>query len=148
TYANPSRLLWWAQFGLSDLPVDFVETSVDGAGLLPVERYAKLLCEHQLTIGLTRRANGINILTGRTLETLLMGGVLVEEDSVDARYFLKPGAHYIPFESWADLRELVPWLLANPGYRERLARDGQAWTRRHFTGDWFWAGLLDRLYSA
>ncbi len=54
--------------------------------------------------------------------------------------------HYLPFETLDDLRELIPWLLGNPDYRARLARDGQRWVQKYFTGDWFWAGLLHRLY--
>ena len=148
TFANPSRLLWWARAGLSDLPFDFVETSVDGEGMLSAQRYADLLCEHQLTISLTRRLTGTTIVTGRSIEILLVGGVLLDENSFDSRYFLKPGTHYLPFETWADLAELIPWLLAHPEHRQRLARAGQAWAQRHFSGDWFWAGVLDRLYDA
>ncbi len=116
--------------------------------MLPAENYANLLCEYQLTVGLTRRANGVNIVTARSIETLAVGGVLVEEDSFDARYFLKPGLHFVPFKTWADLSEIIPWLLKSPNYRQHLAREGQAWVQRHFSGDWFWAGLLDRLYPS
>jgi hypothetical protein len=109
------------------------------------EDYSNLLTERQLIVNLTRRSTGVHIVTGRSLEVPALGGVLLEENCFDTRYFLKPGVHYVPFETFTDLRELIPWLIENQEYRQRLAAAGQAWVRRHFSGDWFWAGLLDRL---
>jgi hypothetical protein len=144
--ANTARIVWWAEFGLRDLPVDVVETSFFGDEQLSAQRYSDVLCEHQLVVNITRRLHGVPIVTGRSMETLLAGGVLVEENSVDTRYFLRPGIDYLPFETWTDLTELVPALLGDPARRRRLAESGRRWVERHFTGDWFWAGLLDRLY--
>jgi hypothetical protein len=147
TYANPARIVWWVQIGLSDLPIDVVETQIQGDGMLSPQDYANLLCGHEITVGLTRRASGMKIITARTIETLLVGGVLVEEDCFDTRYFLKPGEHYVPFNTWGDLGELIPWLLNNREHREALARAGRAWAERHFSGDWFWTGLLRRVFA-
>jgi hypothetical protein len=144
--ANIGRAVWWAEAEQSGLPLDFVETAFEGPGMLTVERYYALLRERQMIVSLTRRTSGVKIVTARTLEVLAAGGVLLEEDSFDTRYFLKPGAHYLPFETWTDLTELIPWLLDHPEHRQRLARDGQRWVERYFSGDWFWTGLLDRLY--
>jgi hypothetical protein len=144
-FANTTRLIWWAAAGQSALPIDIIETAFAGENRLTPERYAAQMREGLLTINLSRRATGVPIITGRTIETLTVGGVLLEEDSFDTRYFLRPGVDYVPFQTWTDLSELVPALVGDPARRQQLARDGQQWAQRHFSGDWFWAGLLDRL---
>ena len=144
-FSNTARLIWWAAAGQSKLPIEVIETAVEGELKLTPERYADLLRESRFIINLSRRATGVSIITGRTIEALSAGGVLVEEDSFDTRYFLTPGIHYMPFLTWTDLCELVPMLLGDADRRRRLARDGQRWVQRHFSGDWYWAGLLDRL---
>ncbi|MBV8170058.1 MAG: glycosyltransferase family 1 protein [Alphaproteobacteria bacterium] len=144
-FANAGRTVWWAEGADAGLPLDFHETAFAGDGMLSPEAYANLLCAHQITVNLTRRTSGVKIITGRTLEVLSVGGMLLEEDSLDTRYFLQPGRHYLPFETWTDLSELIPWLLERPDVRQRIARDGQDWVERHFRGDWFWAGMLERL---
>jgi hypothetical protein len=93
----------------------------------------------------TRRHTGVRIITGRSIETPLSGGLLLEEDSVDTRYFLTPGVHYEPFDTLADLRARVAALLADPVHCRHVAAAGEAWVKRYFSGDHFWAGLMDRL---
>lgn len=144
-FATPARLVWWAEARCSEIPIDVIETAFDGANMLTPERYTDVLREHQLIINLTRRVSGVRIVTGRSLEVPSVGGVLLEENTYDTRHLLQPGVHYVPFETWTDLRELVPALLADHDRRRALAIEGQRWVQKHFTGDWFWAGLLTRL---
>lgn len=145
-YSNVSRLVWWAETAPRGLPIDFVETNVyDAATMRSAEDYTNLMREHQLIINLTRRSSGVHIVTGRSLEVPAAGGVLLQEDGGDTGYFLTPGVHYVPFRTLADLTELIPWLLDNPEYRQRLAAAGPPWIARHFSGDGYWAELLDRL---
>ncbi len=73
-----------------------LETAVEGDLKLTPERYANLLRESPVTVNLSRRATGVGIITARTIEALSVGGVLLEEDSFDTRYFLTPGVHYMP----------------------------------------------------
>jgi hypothetical protein len=51
----------------------------------------------------------------------------------------------VPFRTLADVIELIPALLADPAYRAHLAAAGQAWAATYFTGDCFWAGVLQHL---
>jgi hypothetical protein len=146
--ANAGRVVWWAEGAEAGLPLDFQETAFLGPDMRTPEDYANLLAGYRLTVNFSRRTSGAKIITARTLETLAVGGVLVEEDSANTRYFLQPGRHYVPFETWADLAELIPWMLDRPDLCRRLAQEGKAWVERYFLGDWFWVGLLDRLYPA
>lgn len=148
---NYSRIVWWAETMARGLPIDFMPwlPSDWGAGKVPKSDtdYTNALQGYRVSINLTRRSSGTKILIGRTLETLIAGGVLVEEDSFDAAYFLQPGVHYTPFKTLDDLADVVGTLLDDEAARTRLRTDGQAWVRRYFAGDQFWAGLLSRLYA-
>jgi hypothetical protein len=141
----PARLAWWAEVARAGLPLDVHLTDHFAADRRSEQDYVNLLHGYQVSVNFTRRHTGIRIATARVFETMLSGGVLLEEDSVDTRTFLKPGAHYVPFNSLAALQTAAAALLTDPALRRRIARDGQAWVKRYFTGDHFWAGLLDRL---
>lgn len=150
TTAKQSRLVVWAESGRVGLPIDFkagLGDGFQGQGQLDDADYARLLRQYELIVNLTRRDSGVLILVGRTIETMLCGGVLLEEDSVDTAYFFKRGVHYQPFQSLDDLQELMPRLLADPARRQRMIESGQAWTQNYFTGEHFWAGLLHRLFD-
>jgi hypothetical protein len=146
--ASIARLAWWAEAGARGLPLVFLET--DAA--TPAERadaaFADLHRAHQLSVNFTRRATGVVVLTARTIQSLLAGGVLLEEQSRDSAHFLAPGVHYVPFATLADLATTIERLLPAPELRARLADAGQGWARRYFTGDYFWAGLLQRVLAA
>jgi hypothetical protein len=147
TLINIGRLVWWAESACAGLPLDFIEAKVDAAEQITDLQYANLLRAYQLSINFTQRPTGARILTGRALETPLAGGVLIEEDGPDTRYFMSPGVHYVPYETLPDLCEIVPALLADADRRRQLAAAGQAWITRYFTGDYFWAGLMHRLFG-
>ena len=147
-YASIPRLFWWVELACTELPFDFRETDHSS----PVQRsdrdYADLLRRHQISISLTRRSSGMGILCGRTIDVPLAGSCLLEEDCLDTRHFMTPGVHYQPFRTIADLTELIPRLLSDHAYRERLTDAGHAWVTKYFTGDWFWAEILERLAPA
>jgi hypothetical protein len=145
TAFNISRVAWWAETARRGLPVDFFESRHLEGEPRSDQDYIDLFAGHQLSLSLTRRAGGPKIITGRTLDIPLAGGVLVEESSIDTNFFLKPGVHYVPFETLEDLAALIPALLADPERRARVREAGRRWAATYFTGDYFWAGLLHRL---
>ena len=49
--------------------------------------------------------------------------------------------HYLPFRSIADLTDLIPRLLRDHAYRQRVTDAGHAWVTKYFTGDWFWSEI-------
>ena len=145
--ASIARLVWWAEAGARNLPIRFYETDAAAPAERPDTAFADLHRAHQLCVNFTRRSGGAPILTWRTIQTLLAGGVLLEERSRDSAHFLKPGIHYEEFATIAELAAVMERLLGDPEARARLAAAGAAWARRYFTGDYFWAGLLDRLLA-
>lgn len=145
-----TRSVWWAECGRAGLPIDFqVQFPWETAQILdppvPHQDYADRLRRYALSLSLTGRDTGARIMTMRTLETLLCGGALLEEAADDTAYFLTPGRHCAVFRTLADLEEMIPALLADRPRRLALAEAGRRWAETYFTGDYFWAGLLDKL---
>lgn len=143
---KPARMVVWAEAARAGLPITFhVGIPPWGAGAAiqaPTDDYFRQLREHRAIVNLTRRSSGVTILVQRTIETLMMGGVLIEEDSVDTRHFFAPGSHYLPFTTLAELDARLSRALADPALCAALSRDGQNWAKTYFTGDHYWAGLL------
>jgi hypothetical protein len=144
------RLVFWAETASLGVPFDF-HLGVMGAGgfadwmKFDDLDYANVLRGYSVIVDLSRRNHGVPVLVGRTIEVPLCGGALIEEDSVDAAYFLKRGIHYVPFTNLADLGILIPRMMSDPAARERMAALGQEWCSTYFTGDHYWAGVLSRL---
>jgi hypothetical protein len=145
TWFNVARLAWWAETARRGLPIDFRETLHNEGAPRSDQAYVDLLVQYQLALNFTRRADGPKIMTARSLEIPLAGGLLLEENSPNSEFFLAPDVHYVPFETIDDLAALLPALLADPVRRERIRTAGQRWVQTYFTGDYFWAGLLRQL---
>jgi hypothetical protein len=152
---NFSRLVWWAEAAKRGLPVDFVAwLPGDQHNADPTRGwqysdtdYANALQGYRMSINLTRRSNGVKILTGRSIEIPMAGGCLLEESSVDAAYFLEPGVHYLPFTTLADLGAAIGTLLTDEPRRLRMIDAAQRWVTHYYTGDYFWTGLLSRAFA-
>lgn len=142
-----ARLAWWAEAARAGVPLDFIEARHDVAEQRSDLDYINLLRRYAVSVNFTLRPTGARILTARTLEVPLAGGVLVEEDNQDTRYFLRAGIDFVPFETMPDLAALLPALLADAARRRALAAAAHDWVTRYFTGDYFWTGLLGRLYG-
>lgn len=142
-----SRLVWWTESGARGLPIDFrVNTRTREEAMSDLD-YVRLLSSHRFALNFTRRATGARTLTARTIEVPMCGGLLVEENSADTPYFLAPGVHYAPFETLDDLAAVADALLSDDRRRRRMAADAHAWVSRYFGGDYFWGGMLARLWG-
>jgi hypothetical protein len=141
-----TRVVWWAEATRAGLPFDFIETAHDRTIQLSDLDYVNTMRRYQLSVTLTMRNTGARIFTARAFEIPLAGGVLLEEHSLDTRYFLKPGIHYAAFETLPDLAALIPELLADAPRRAAMAAAAQAWVARYYGGDYYWAGMLAKLY--
>lgn len=139
------RIVWWAECMRAGLDLDFIETTHSPAQMSDSE-YLNLLRRYQLVANFTLRPTGVRIVTGRVFEAAFAGTVLVEEDSVDTRYFMHAGVHYAPFETLPDLAALIPELLADAPRRRTMAAAAQAFVHRYYTGDFYWTGLLNKLF--
>ena len=142
---NYMRLAWWVESARCGLPVDFHETLHHEGEPRSDQDYVDLLARYQLSLNFTARTDGIKIMTGRSLDVPLAGGVLLEEHTPNTDFFMTPHVHYIPFETIDDLAALIPELLADPERRAAVAAAGRRWVETYFTGDHFWAGMLARL---
>lgn len=145
--AGISRLVWWAESGVRGLPIDFRVTTGSRTEQMSDADYVRLLAERAFALNFTHRGTGARTLTARSIEVPLCGGVLVEEQSDDTPYFMVPGVHYAPFETLDDLAAVADGLLSDAPRRRRMAADARAWVRRYYDGDYFWTGILTRLWG-
>jgi len=149
SWANLSRLVWFAEIQRAGLPVDLHVRAPGGpnADFKSAIEYAALNGSYAISLSLVARVNGSRIATGRSFETPYFGSLLLEESSDDTAYFLRPYEHYVPFDSLAQLSERLRILIADAPRRERITQAGAAWVRRNFGGLHFWARLLRQLYE-
>jgi hypothetical protein len=149
SWANLSRLVWFAEIQRAGLPVDLYVRGREGSDVAAKSavEYATLCGNYAVSLNLVARVNGSRIATGRSVEMPYFGSLLLEESSDDTAYFMTPYEHYVPFDSLAELSERLGILLADAPLRDRITRAGGAWVRRHFGGLHFWARLLRQLYE-
>ncbi|MBV8165202.1 MAG: glycosyltransferase, partial [Alphaproteobacteria bacterium] len=142
-----SRLVWWAESGRRGLPIAFYVATRTRAEQVSDAEYVQRLCGHAFALNFTRRTGGVRTMTARTIEVPIAGGLLVEERSADTPYFLVPGAHYAAFETLDDLASVTDRLLSDDRRRRQMAADAHAWASRYYAGDYFWTGILSRLWG-
>lgn len=145
TFSWP-RVVWWAECVRAGLPLDFIETVHDSPQQLSDVDYFNVMRRYQLSVNFNLRDGGARIFTGRAVDVGLAGGVLLDERSADLPYFLTPGLHYVPFETLPDLAAAIDVMLADAPRRQRMAAAAQAWCERYFTGDYYWSGVLSKLF--
>jgi hypothetical protein len=141
SYIQLPRLVWRAELGRIGAPVQFFTAPVGDVD------YVNVLSAHRGTLTFTKRVNGLPIFTGRSIEALMAGSVLIEEASGDTQYFLQPEVHYAGFETLAELTALLEALSGDADRRARLRAEGQAWVTRWFDGEVYWAGLLEKAFG-
>jgi hypothetical protein len=144
-WTNEARLVWWSEIAAAGLPVDLHPT-IYGHERSAAE-YADLLGRYAVSINVTARTNDVGIVTGRTIEALLHDTLLLEQQSTDTAYFLRPFEHYVPFTTLAELTARLRRVLEDAPLRERITRAGAAWARHYFGGAQYWARLFAMLYD-
>jgi hypothetical protein len=143
SWANQSRVVWYAEIGRAALPIDVNFHNVSGFRT-PAE-YAELVASYPISIDFTARISGDQVLTLRTIEAPWYGSLLLSEAAPDIAYFMRPFEHYVPFATLAQLAGRLRILLENQPLRERITRAGTAWVQRNFGAQQFWARLFGKL---
>lgn len=145
TWANQSRAAWCAEIVRAGLPVDLQLAAPDKPR--SAAAYAEALAGYAVTVNLTARSSGDRVFTLRTVEAPWFGSLLLEEDSDDTRYFMRPFEHYVPFATFDELAGRLDILLNDEPRRLRIARAGTAWVHDKFGARPFWARLLRQLHG-
>jgi hypothetical protein len=146
SWANQSRVAWCAEIVRAQLPVDL--QLVPPKEPRSASAYAEALAAYAVTVNLTARSSGDRVFTLRTVEAPWFGSLLLEEDSDDTRYFMRPFEHYVPFATFAELEGRLRRLLSDAASRTRITRAGTAWVQQQFGALPFWARLLRQLHDA
>jgi hypothetical protein len=149
SWANQSRLVWYAEITRAGLPIEINFNAISGFRT-PAE-YAELIASYPISIDFTTRSSGDQVLTLRAIEAPWYGSLLLGEAAADTAYFMRPFEHYVPFATFGQLAGRLQLLLEDPPLRERITRAGTAWVQRNFGARQFWARLfwqLDRCEPA
>lgn len=147
TWFNFGRAIWWAEMGRRGLPVDMLLTDYSSTTTLrSYGRYVDLLAGHRMALNFGWRESGVPIITGRTIETPMVGGCLVEETCPDTSYFMTEGEHFLTFATLDDLEQIIGDILPDADRCRAIGAAGKAHVDHYFSGSYFWAGLLSRLW--
>lgn len=143
---NWHRVFWRAASQEAGLPIDWALSHHVADGLSPLDSYGaylRNLGETGCSLNMSMRPNLRYSVTGRCFETLLSGALLVQELCPDMDHYFVSGEHYLEFTSFADLRAIGEFLVANPGAAETVRRAGNAFVRARYSDDKL-IGYLDK----
>lgn len=111
------------------------------------EEFASLLARSHLSFNNGWQSEGPAIITGRVAETILAGGVLVQEIGSALDDYLVPFVHYVPVSNTHQLVAYSRFLLAHDEHRTRIADEGRKFWLEHYRSERFWAKALAILCS-
>ncbi len=93
------------------------------------------LHEATVVMNMTRKANLQCIVTHRSFEVPLNGGLLVQEYTPEMHCYFTPGEHYLEFGSVGGLGEICRLLVEEPEWAEEIRRCGSAFARAHYNDE-------------
>ncbi|MBF0183152.1 MAG: glycosyltransferase family 1 protein [Magnetococcales bacterium] len=83
------------------------------------------------------------IMTGRAMETVLSGSLLIQEYSPNTRRFLLPGEHYLEFHTFAELRAILKFIVEHKEEAEAVRQRGFAFAQARYGPDKL-VGYIDK----
>jgi hypothetical protein len=143
---NWDRAFWAAAMVQAGLPLRIEASNHQDDRRDPFESYRAYMLRGQTgeaTLNFARRMNGVCTITGRTFETLGIGGLLVQERADEIDLFFTAGRHYLRFETLTDLFDIAALLRDEPGRADDIRREGAAFFAEHY-GDERLIGYLDQ----
>jgi hypothetical protein len=147
---NASRSFWLTLLARSGYDIAIRRTGHDDDGLAPLESYRRYLAgflSDAANLNFSARQDGSRIITGRTYETIFAGACLVQERSADIDYYFEAGKHYLSFDTYEDLIDILDWLKRAPDQARKIASAGQAFYRQHYRDEAIVAALDARLFG-
>jgi hypothetical protein len=146
---NWHRLLWHSAAIRYGLPIDWKLSSHKSDGLSALESYAvymQAMAETGCSLSFSMRANHARILTGRIYETILMGGLLVQETTSDLDYYLVSGEHYLEFSSFSELSAIARLVAEHKEEAEAVRSGAHRFVMERYNDDKLISNLDNFLY--
>ncbi len=82
---------------------------------------------------------------GRVVETMMSGGLLLEQRNKQTACYFSEGEDYVAFSSKEELLEKIKYYLAHEDERKKIAASGTRKARQLFNGEVFWGAVFDSL---
>lgn len=127
------RTFWFSQIKNRGLPIRLLSGDFDGAAVVPVSEYAQRLRRTKVSLNIGSRDRHISIITGRVLESMMSGCLLLDEQNDQMDHFFVPYVHYLPFADMDELEALVGFLSAHDEWRRKIAQAGTAWVNDRYS---------------
>jgi len=137
---NSNRAFYIHKLANSNLDITInITNSSKNERILDNAEYAQELCLSRVNVNFAGRPTGKRIITGRVWETLLARSVLLDEFNPEINFFLTPFRHYIPFQSFNDLKLCLTFLEGNYESCRDIAIQGRKHIDRYFTPEKIWS---------
>ena len=137
---NTNRSFFIHQLANSSLDITInITNSSKNKRILDNAEYARELCLSKVNVNFAGRPTGKKILTGRVWEALLARSVLLDQFNPEINFFLTPFKHYIPFQSFSDLKLCLTFLESNDESCRVVSTLGREHIDRYFTPEKIWS---------
>ncbi len=146
TPVNWYRAFWMETCRRSGIEAEFSMLTLKEDDIDPLDsfgRYMRRMADTGVALNLSMRKGGARKFTGRTMEALFAGTLLVLEHSEDTDRFLVPWEHYVPFRTIGDLEDIAKTLRDEPERFEPIRQAGHRFVCERY-GDEAVIGHLDR----
>jgi len=116
-------------------------------GLSP-EDFARYLQRSQIVINMLDPNTGVDCINGRLIEATMCGALLLEPEWSDAKAWLEPYVHYVPYSDTSDLVAKIQHYLNNEAERSHISRAGREVAQSRFSGPEFFGGVIELAQQA
>ena len=92
-------------------------------------------------------SGGVHQVKGRVMETMMTGGLLLEQRNNQTACYFSEGNDYVAFSSKEELVEKIKYYLAHEEERAKIAAAGEKKSRQLYNGNGklFWGAVFDSL---
>ena len=135
---NWHRALWIAAMRTEQMPVESRMTEFKTDGLSAMESYVlymRRFADSRCSLNFSMRSNMTFIVTGRSFDIPAVGSLLVHERCAELDCYFIEGEHYLPFTTFAELRQALKFIQERPAEAEDIRRRGNAFFRERYLDD-------------
>ena len=135
--ANLTRVYWTLESLHRKLPINYIITDPgqdDGKECEEsLNSYARLLSASHVNINYVTRLDGSQMLTGRTLETISLKRLLLQETLPTMNSYFVEGEHFLDFSDIEGLSTAIEFIRMHPKAAQMIAREGYEYYRQHYS---------------
>lgn len=136
--ANLTRVYWTLESLHRKLPINYIITDPgqdDGKECEEsLHSYARLLSASHVNINYVTRLDGSKMLTGRTLETISLKRLLLQETLPTMSSYFVEGEHFLDFYDIEGLSAAIEFIKMHPKSAQMIAREGYEYYLQHYSG--------------